>query len=76
MPSYAPFFDPKAKHFERTSVPDLTKAYADLFCPEVCSYIPPSLFDRKNLLVACDPRFGFVFFGFPYASHTSLTSLS
>ncbi|KAF8886071.1 beta-tubulin 2 tubb2 [Gymnopilus junonius] len=42
MPSYAPFFDPKAKHFEKNSVSELTKA----------------LFDRKNLLVACDPRFG------------------
>ncbi|KAJ3515924.1 hypothetical protein NLJ89_g1452 [Agrocybe chaxingu] len=42
MPSYAPFYDPKAKHFEKNSVPELTKA----------------LFDRKNLLVACDPRFG------------------
>ncbi|KAF9478839.1 beta-tubulin 2 tubb2 [Pholiota conissans] len=42
MPSYAPFYDPKAKHFEGTSVAELTKA----------------LFDRKNLLVACDPRFG------------------
>ncbi|KAF8960035.1 beta-tubulin 2 tubb2 [Flammula alnicola] len=42
MPSYAPFYDPKAKHFEKNSVAELTKA----------------LFDRKNLLVACDPRFG------------------
>ncbi|OCH94831.1 beta-tubulin 2 [Obba rivulosa] len=42
MPSYAPFFDPKARAFTRLSVPDLTSA----------------LFDRRNLLVACDPRFG------------------
>ncbi|KAF8150936.1 beta-tubulin 2 tubb2 [Crassisporium funariophilum] len=42
MPSYAPFYDPKAKHFEKNNVAELTKA----------------LFDRKNLLVACDPRFG------------------
>jgi len=42
MPSYAPFFDPKAKAFSRTTVSDLTTA----------------LFDRRNLLVACDPRFG------------------
>ncbi|KAH8977478.1 beta-tubulin 2 [Lactarius hatsudake] len=41
-PSYAPFYDPKAQSFHRISVPDLTSA----------------LFDRKNLLVACDPRFG------------------
>ncbi|KAI0258362.1 beta-tubulin 2 [Gloeopeniophorella convolvens] len=41
-PSYAPFYDPKARSFTRVSVPDLTSA----------------LFDRKNLLVACDPRFG------------------
>ncbi|PPQ74603.1 hypothetical protein CVT24_004192 [Panaeolus cyanescens] len=42
MPSYAPFYDPNAKQYEKNSVPELTKA----------------LFDRKNLLVACDPRFG------------------
>lgn len=42
MPSYAPFYDPKAKAFLRMSINDLTSA----------------LFDRKNLLVACDPRFG------------------
>ncbi|PBL04346.1 beta-tubulin 2 [Armillaria gallica] len=42
MPSYAPLFDPKSRSFERMSVSDLTTA----------------LFDRKNLLVACDPRFG------------------
>ncbi|KAH8100780.1 beta-tubulin 2 [Cristinia sonorae] len=42
MPSYAPFFDPKAKAFTRMSVPELTH----------------SLFDRRNMLVACDPRFG------------------
>ncbi|KAH9917025.1 beta-tubulin 2 [Fomitopsis serialis] len=42
MPSYAPFFDPRSKAFVRMTVPDLTSA----------------LFDRKNLLVACDPRFG------------------
>ncbi|KAN0138797.1 beta-tubulin 2 [Lactarius tabidus] len=41
-PSYAPFYDAKAQSFHRVSVPDLTTA----------------LFDRKNLLVACDPRFG------------------
>jgi len=42
MPSYAPFYDPNAKHFEKNSVSELTKA----------------LFDRKNLLVACNPTFG------------------
>ncbi|KAF8553882.1 beta-tubulin [Imleria badia] len=42
MPSFAPFFDPKAKAFQKLSVPELTT----------------SLFDRRNLLVACDPRFG------------------
>jgi tubulin beta len=30
MPSYAPFYDPKAKHFEKNSVAELTKAYAVL----------------------------------------------
>ncbi|OSX58832.1 hypothetical protein POSPLADRAFT_1184527 [Postia placenta MAD-698-R-SB12] len=42
MPSYAPFVDPKSQAFVRVSAPDLTSA----------------LFDRANLLVACDPRFG------------------
>ncbi|KAA1467116.1 beta-tubulin 2 [Dentipellis sp. KUC8613] len=42
MPSYAPFHDPKSQSFYGTSVPELTSA----------------LFDRRNLLVACDPRFG------------------
>ncbi|KAN0092610.1 Tubulin/FtsZ, GTPase domain containing protein [Tylopilus felleus] len=42
MPSFAPFYDPKAKAFQKLSVPELTS----------------SLFDRRNLLVACDPRFG------------------
>ncbi|EMD31281.1 hypothetical protein CERSUDRAFT_119830 [Gelatoporia subvermispora B] len=42
MPSYAPFFDPKARAFVRLTVQDLTSA----------------MFDRRNLLVACDPRFG------------------
>ena len=27
MPSYAPFYDPKARHFEKNSVSELTKAY-------------------------------------------------
>ncbi|KAF9448548.1 beta-tubulin 2 tubb2 [Macrolepiota fuliginosa MF-IS2] len=42
MPSYAPFYDPNASAYEKNSIPELTKA----------------LFDRKNLLVACDPRHG------------------
>ncbi|KIK95265.1 hypothetical protein PAXRUDRAFT_827181 [Paxillus rubicundulus Ve08.2h10] len=42
MPSFAPFYDPKARAFQKLSVPELTA----------------SLFDRRNLLVACDPRFG------------------
>ncbi|KAG9316066.1 beta-tubulin [Chiua virens] len=42
MPSYAPFYDPKARAFQKLSVPELTA----------------SLFDRRNLLVASDPRFG------------------
>jgi len=42
MPSYAPFYDPNARSFQGTSVKELTQA----------------LFDRKNLLIACDPRFG------------------
>jgi len=41
-PSYAPLYDPKAQSFQRVSVSELTTA----------------LFDRKSLLVACDPRFG------------------
>ncbi|KAI6025088.1 beta-tubulin 2 [Pisolithus microcarpus] len=42
MPSYAPFYDPKASAFQKMSVPELTNL----------------LFDRRSLLVACDPRFG------------------
>ncbi|KAF4570973.1 Tubulin beta-2 chain [Pleurotus pulmonarius] len=42
MPSYAPLYDPKAKQFQKSSVPDLVQ----------------QLFDRRNLLVACDPRYG------------------
>ncbi|KAH7884792.1 beta-tubulin [Phlebopus sp. FC_14] len=42
MPSFAPFYDPKARAFQKLSVPELTSA----------------LFDRRNLLVASDPRFG------------------
>jgi len=42
MPSYAPFYDPNARAFIRLKTADLTSA----------------LFDRKNLLVACDPRYG------------------
>jgi len=42
MPSYAPFYDPKARSFQRASVHELTH----------------DLFDRKNLLIACDPRLG------------------
>ncbi|KAH9945207.1 beta-tubulin 2 [Epithele typhae] len=42
MPSYAPLFDPKSKAFHRWNVKDLTNA----------------VFDRANLLTACDPRFG------------------
>ncbi|KAI5120202.1 hypothetical protein M0805_006308 [Coniferiporia weirii] len=42
MPSYAPFFDPKAINYSGGSTAELAQA----------------LFDRKNLLVACDPRFG------------------
>ncbi|KAK1221956.1 Tubulin beta-2 chain, partial [Marasmius sp. AFHP31] len=42
MPSYAPIYDPKSQVYQGSSIPELTA----------------SLFDRKNLLVACDPRFG------------------
>ncbi|KAF9460314.1 beta-tubulin 2 tubb2 [Collybia nuda] len=42
MPSYAPFYNPAARSFQGTSIPELTKA----------------LFDRKNLLVACNPAHG------------------
>jgi hypothetical protein len=57
-------FDPKAHMFQRMSVPDLTNAYVHHRpigkenCFADASFIS-SLFDRKNFLVACDPRFGF-----------------
>ncbi|KAF8207024.1 beta-tubulin [Mycena galopus ATCC 62051] len=42
MPSYAPISDPKTQSYQGTSIPELVQA----------------LFDRRNLLVACDPRNG------------------
>jgi len=42
MPSYAPFTSSGSRAFQKNSVPELTKA----------------LFDRRNLLVACDPSHG------------------
>ncbi|KAF8220432.1 beta-tubulin 2 tubb2 [Tricholoma matsutake] len=42
MPSYAPFYSVGSRAFQKNSVPELTKA----------------LFDRRNLLVACDPSHG------------------
>ncbi|KAJ7082877.1 beta-tubulin 2 [Mycena belliarum] len=42
MPSYAPIADTKTQSYQGTSVPELVQA----------------LFDRRNLLVACDPRNG------------------
>jgi tubulin beta len=41
-PSYAPLVPPQSKEFTGLSIPELTK----------------SLFDRKNMLAAIDPRFG------------------
>lgn len=39
MPSYAPFYDPKAKHFEKDSVAELTKAYIwFLICPSLIDF--------------------------------------
>ncbi|KAF9055203.1 beta-tubulin 2 tubb2 [Hymenopellis radicata] len=42
VPSYAPLFDPKAADYSRMTIADMTA----------------ELFDKKNMLVACDPRFG------------------
>jgi len=42
MPSYAPISDSKSQSYEGKSIPELVQA----------------LFDRRNLLVACDPRYG------------------
>ncbi|KAF7327387.1 Tubulin beta chain [Mycena kentingensis (nom. inval.)] len=42
MPSYAPIVHAEAAKYQGTSVPELVQA----------------LFDRRNLLVACDPRYG------------------
>ncbi|KAG6888791.1 Tubulin beta-2 chain [Termitomyces sp. Mi166 len=59
MPSYAPFYNSQSKAFERFSVPELTKAYALDFqpCQGQLNFFD-SLFDRKNLLVACSPEHG------------------
>ena len=68
MPSYAPFVDARSKKYENVSIPDLTRAYVVPFkrwffkCQGSDKVF--RLFDRKNLLVACDPRFGFVPFPF------------
>jgi len=58
MPSYAPIYDPNAKAYEKVSVPELTKAYVS--SPFFLAFYEflASLFDRKHLYVACDPRFG------------------
>ncbi|ESK95888.1 beta-tubulin 2 tubb2 [Moniliophthora roreri MCA 2997] len=42
MPSYAPIYNPNAQAYQGNSISELTQA----------------VFDRRNLLVACDPRFG------------------
>ncbi|KAK7032757.1 tubulin beta chain [Favolaschia claudopus] len=42
MPSYAPIHNAQSQSYQGTSIPELVQA----------------LFDRKNLLVACDPRLG------------------
>jgi len=78
MPSYAPFYDPKAKHFEKNSVAELTKAYGVRISSIPASTHPfYSLFDRKNLLVACDPRFGFVTpSSFSFSYHPNLFNLN
>ncbi|CAK5269262.1 unnamed protein product, partial [Mycena citricolor] len=44
MPSYAPMYDARGQSYQSLSVPELVQG----------------LFDRRNLLVACDPRFGSV----------------
>ncbi|KAF9647894.1 beta-tubulin 2 [Thelephora ganbajun] len=60
MPSYAPFVAAGSESFLRTSVADLTTACAFVlkFHLLLIDMPPPSLFDRHNLLVACDPRHG------------------
>jgi len=64
MPSYGPFYDPKAKSYYGASVPELTSSYVLLSfrCRMLGSWLNSfhSLFDRRNLLVACDPRLGLV----------------
>lgn len=62
-PSYAPFHTAGAQAYARVSVQEITQAYVlcsfDAYIPTncVCLY---RLFDRRNLLVAADPRYGFV----------------
>lgn len=61
MPSYAPFFDLKARAFTRWNTKDLTNAYvASIRSQMRVLKSMRRLFDRANLLVACDPRFGYV----------------
>ena len=62
MPSYAPFHIAGSESFSRNNVAELTAAYVfelkrwffRLTCPL------PSVFERHSLLVACDPRLGYI----------------
>lgn len=49
MPSYAPFYDPKAKHFEKNSVAELTKAYAILISSIPQRYIIPTAYSIAKI---------------------------
>lgn len=64
MPSYGPFFDPKAKSFQGTTVSELTQscALSVVLASFLTNVANSRLFDRRNLLVACDPRLGSVVF--------------
>lgn len=59
MPSYGPFVADSAKSYSSHNVNELTQSYVYGFI-SVSTLLTTrsSLFDRKNLLVACDPKFG------------------
>lgn len=75
MPSYAPYLAPGSQSFSRNTVAELTAAcvselkcrFFGLTCPLL------SVFERQSLLVACDPRLGYIPFMLPILCSGKLT---
>jgi tubulin beta len=61
VPSYAPFVAQQSVAYQGTSVSELTQAYVNglLFLHLILNaLICNSLFNKHNMLVACNPQFG------------------